>query len=474
MKTKSTLVWSLGILLFCFGKATPSMAAPTEVPADRPLTLNACVAIALEKNPLQEAARQGVIAAEEAVGKARAPYYPQLDLDAGFGRRQSHAFLPAGLSGPDRPDTIGPTDDWSAGLAARLLLFDSGKRRAELLAADAARQEARAADASSRQDLILNVHRAYFGLAAALENQRVIASVLERAAENLRLAEELHEAGAVPLADVLRARVEHSTGLLSQVRAGRLIQICRATLNQAMGLPAEAELTLAAAAETEIHPPPAVTGALLDGAEANRPVVREASYHLERADQSVAAARSAFGPRLGGLARYGVRDEEFPAEDRDWYTGVTLELPLFAGFAQKHSLAANKAEQAAAAARLMATKQAVRTEAWNAAWTLKEKFEALQAAEPLVAHATESQRLARLRYENGVGTMADLLAAQVALAEAETIRVTSRFEYRLADAELRRARGELDGNETVQGLGGVKAEKRTADTMDLDLSQGGG
>jgi len=39
------------------------------------LTVEACVRIALDKNPIIRAAREGVSAAKESVGEAKAPYY---------------------------------------------------------------------------------------------------------------------------------------------------------------------------------------------------------------------------------------------------------------------------------------------------------------------------------------------------------------------------------------------------------------
>jgi outer membrane protein TolC len=57
---------------------------PREMNQTRALTLETAVAIALDKNPNIRAARQGVTAAKEAGGEARAPYYPDLKLTARY------------------------------------------------------------------------------------------------------------------------------------------------------------------------------------------------------------------------------------------------------------------------------------------------------------------------------------------------------------------------------------------------------
>ena len=128
--------------MFCFGMAVtafglipPVLADPGKENSnlDRALTLQECIKIALETNPVPQAAIKGFLAAQEGLGEARSPYYPELGLQAGYSYWQQRAFLPSGLVIPGRPTpkTIGPTDDWTAGLRARYLLFDSGERKAQ-------------------------------------------------------------------------------------------------------------------------------------------------------------------------------------------------------------------------------------------------------------------------------------------------------------------------------------------------------
>lgn len=95
----------------------PSAVQPTRgLPGIAPLTLDALLRIALDQNPLQPAAREGVASAKESVGVAKAPYYPLVSMNAGYRRWETHAFLPSGLGGPNPPSTIGPGDDWSLAL----------------------------------------------------------------------------------------------------------------------------------------------------------------------------------------------------------------------------------------------------------------------------------------------------------------------------------------------------------------------
>ena len=95
------------IILLVLGVFSPVWAESlSKDPSNKPLSLQDCIKIALETNPLQEAAGKGVQTARETVGESRAPYYPELGVQAGYSRWQQHAFLPSGLStlpGPGHP-----------------------------------------------------------------------------------------------------------------------------------------------------------------------------------------------------------------------------------------------------------------------------------------------------------------------------------------------------------------------------------
>src|SRR5574340_1301665 len=76
----------------------PLLVVPGAVRAsDKLLTLDEAVKIALEQNPSTRVAGEGVNGAKEAVGEARASYYPDLGLAASYNRWQRHAFLPNGV-----------------------------------------------------------------------------------------------------------------------------------------------------------------------------------------------------------------------------------------------------------------------------------------------------------------------------------------------------------------------------------------
>ncbi len=229
--------------------------AAAEPPA-APLTLDDCIRLAQTSHPLLAAAAAGVSAATEGVGEARAPYWPQVDLSAGYHRWQRRAFLPSGLTlpGHEIPELIGPLDDWNGGLASRLTLFDFGERRAGLDAARARLGSAQADADATRADVRLAVEAAFYGLAAAGDLRAVAERNLARAESHWNLAKVRRDAGAVPDADVLRTEADVAAARLQLITTRSQVRVASGQLNTAIGRPAETPVTIAPPASSMAAP----------------------------------------------------------------------------------------------------------------------------------------------------------------------------------------------------------------------------
>ena len=446
----SLIILFLGSAALVLGLTCPVRAESPKVdPVDKPLSLQDCIKIALETNPIQQSAMMGVLAAKEAAGEAKAPYYPELGLQTGYAYWQQHAFLPSGLSslggllGHPIPTIVGPTDDWKAGFRARYTLFDSGERRANYQSALARQGVAEEERARVIQDLVLGVHQSFYGLAAAMETFTVAEQNLIRAKDHLRLAEERKAAGAVSQADVLRVQVEKANAELALVRAENLVRISKGSLNTVMGLPAERPLVIETKGEEISSPNSPDLSMALNQAIQNRPEIKAAHKRIEAQQRGVQAAKSAYGPKVRAEGSYGRRDTEISLRDEEWLAGVSIEWPLFTGFFRKHHLTRAKAEVSKEESETKQLLLKVRQEVWTAHSKINEAYAAMQTTKVLVQDAQESMRMAKERYEAGAGTITDLLDAQTALVRALSTQVEAGWDYHTARAVFQRSIGKM-------------------------------
>jgi outer membrane protein TolC len=417
------------------------------------MVLEECVGEALAANPVLDAAGHGLLAAREAERSTRSAYLPRLDLQASSRRWKSRAFLPAALTDMAVPSggispVIGPVNQHSLSLRGSYTLFDSGLRRAERGSASAVSLGASHAREEARQELVLSVHRAFFGVLAAQEGLGVAEKDLERALQHERLAGDRREVGAVPLADVLRARVRSSEARVALLRASSDVTVALGALNIAMGRPPQTPLSVrreeGSLPATDL---PTVSESLAS-ALGSRPELDGAVQRVEAGRRRVEAARSAFGPKVRLEAAYGRLDDVYFPGDKDWSVGVSLAIPVFTGFSRGHDLARARAELARAESEALWVGLSVEQEAFAARARLEEARASVLAVRDLVREAEESQRMAKERYAEGAGTITDLLDTETGLSAARAREVGAVYDERVAAAEFERALGRM-GRENI-------------------------
>ncbi|HTX64162.1 MAG TPA: TolC family protein [Opitutaceae bacterium] len=418
-------------------------AVPLLRGADAPLSLDDCLRLAQQSQPLLTAAAAGVTAAGEAVDEARAPFWPEVDLSAGYHRWQRRAFLPSGLVIPGLgvPKLIGPLDDWNGGLASHVTLFDFGERRAGLDAARARLAGAQADALATRADVRLSVQSAFYALAAARDLVGVAERNLARTESHLALAQARHDAGAVPQADVLRTQAEVAAARLQLISARSRQRTAAGQLNTAMGRPAETPLAIAPPAADV--PPPAGAAVETDIAHAvaRRPELTSEQRRLDAARANVDAARAARAPKLLADGSYGWNDTTFLPGTKEWQVGVAVDLPVFDAGSRAHRVARSKADLAREQAVLDNRVLQVRQEVWAAASELQRAWDSIAADEANVRASEESLRVVRERYQTGAALITDLLDTQTALASAEAALAEARWSYLTARAAYDRAVG---------------------------------
>lgn len=411
--------------------------------APTPITLKACVEEALQKNPAAVLAKQTEESALEDVGAAKGRYYPEALFRSGFRRWETHVFLPEGVGSPGFQPTVGPVNEWRANLRAQYTVFDSGLRSSELKSAESQYSATQEESFRTRSEIVYSVYAAFYELLAAEDEVELAKLRIERSQDHLRLATDRKEAGAVPQADVTRARVDVSSAELTLVAAESSLRIASGNLNRAMGrMPHErlqvARIELNAPDPGEIDVPQSLTRAL-----EKRPEVQAGIRRVDAKRSQIGAVRSEILPKVRAEAGYGWLEEEFVPKDRDWWIGVTLDIPLFDGGARSHRSAKSKVEVNREQTRLDQTKLSIQQEVWSAHSRWVEAHQSLQTNRARKEQAEESLRLTKARYEEGADTINDLLDAELALDQSETSLNNARYQLFVAQAAFLLASGEL-------------------------------
>ncbi|HEX6306658.1 MAG TPA: TolC family protein [Longimicrobiales bacterium] len=290
----------------------------------------------------------------------------------------------------------------------------------------------------------VSVVGAYFGSVLAHAQVRTLEEAHEAARGHVRQAESLVKQGMVTRSDALLAQVkagEIETQLIEARGAASLVKRQLALLlgtpdDTSFALPEELPAAKRVFALDDAVVQPAAGSVADAGAEVRADVRAARSAHAaSRAD--VRRARSLWLPRLNGVARYDWNSPDAPFGGREnWSVGVMASWTPFAGGGQLADLRAASGREEVSRAQAEAARAqaeldvAARSNAWAVA------LERLRIAGDAVAQSVEAHRIVTRKYEGGLATVVELLAASAAETEAQLREAHARYDAVLRAAEL--------------------------------------
>ena len=434
------------ILAFLLVSSLPALALAQAAPAPTPqpvgariLTLDECIAIALEAQPSIQATLYDYAAARARVREAFAPLLPQ--LTGSVGATRSHGvIIPTTISTGGRTSTVRvdrqPADTFLAQVQLSQLLFDFGKTLAATQVARKLAEVSAEGIEVQRQVIALTVKEAYTNILLAQRLIRVQEQAVERAELNLASAKGFLDVGTQPLSTVVRAEVDVANAKVDLINARNALRTARVALNTAMALDVNTPIEIRD--NLEYQPMTLDRTALRTEALRQSPEYRQAKLQTSAAQASVQVASRNFLPNVSGTGSYGGSQLDL---NPNWSLGLAFTWNIFDGGNRIAAYDEAKANLGAAAARTKAAELTLIQNLEQAEIAVEAAQERIQAAQVVIASAQENFRLAQGRFDVGVGTILELTDAQLALTQASNTEAQALAEYRIALAQLDRAAG---------------------------------
>lgn len=421
--------------------------------AQDPLSLKQAVEVALRQHPQVEAARSATSAAQARIQAARSGYLPRLNYSESFQRTNNPVYVFSSLltqarfternfaiPALNRPDFL---NNFQSQLALEQVIYDGGQTRLAIRSAELGRSIAGEDERRTRQGLIAHVVRRYFGAVLAAESLKTAEEAVRSAEADLERARALRSAGLITDADVLSLEVHLAAMREQLIRRQADLEVARAALNDALGLPLDTAHTLVTAlaparlSETDL-------AQYEKTAVEQRPETRQADLAVRLASQQTALARTSLLPQLAFRAAFETDRQRFVTRGAaNWLAAVSLRWNLFNGFADRERIreAGFLAERAQAQRREAESQVRLHVRKAWADWTAAQQR--IEVAGAAIQQAEESLRITKNRYENGLATVTDLLRTEIALLEARNRRLAALYDQRVAAAELALAAGVL-------------------------------
>jgi len=437
-------LWMFFALVPGVAFATDDCATLRNVP-DTTLTLPQVVNFGLCRNPQTAAAYASYRSAHFTKNSAYSAYLPKVDFGGGTAR--AHRVH----------------DDWnySGSLSASYLIFDFGRRSSDFATALATYRAAGFDYDETVQNYIYSVIGAYYELLNANADVNAAELALKVAQTAKDTADKKFKAGAVAKADVYKAETTLASAQLKLERAKNNREITKGTLLTKLSFPANQEITIAdmpstfgSDAESED------IEKLIEVARKKRPDLLKATANKDAAwhRRNTAFLKNLPSISLTGSVNMEAKSVgglfEHMSERAGGRIGVSVSMPIFAGFANMYNARAAVANYDNATENERAVKNNAMMDVFTAYQNYKTAKTVLEQTDALLKSATENERVTSGMYKVGRSTMLDWQQAQSDLIDARNQNNAAKYDLYVKRAAVALAIGDiqsgLDGETDVK------------------------
>lgn len=399
------------------------------------LTLQECLKKATSANPeLRVSAYDEKMAAEN-VGIARSGYLPRLDLQGGYTMQQD----PQSVLISGHAIATQQADYGFLSMAAEQTIYDFGRTSARYDRAKALHNASALHYTAMEKDVFLQVVEAYYRI---LEFGNFLNSAEEEViqmTDHMRVAKNLFEQGVVTRNDLLQAEVQ-----LANSRQRKLAEVNRLAngwlfLNYLTGQPPGYRADLEENVLGEKNA--AEAGVPFD--PANRAEMKALKQGIRADELTIKEVKSYYFPEI--FARLGMDyvQNSKVMEQTILSATVGLRINLFDGLATTSRYRQAVQSHAQSEEKLRMTEARIRLEYETADNDARIALERIRTAETAVKSGEENLRINKNRYEEHVGTATDVIDAQTLLSRTRTEYHRAKFDYQVAVARIKKAKGEL-------------------------------
>jgi len=427
--------------------------------AQDPMSLKDAVHLALNRNKSVEASDAFRKVAESRIAEARSSNLPKVNYSESWARSDNPVFVFSSLLTQhqfgeqnfqigllNRPGFL---NNFQSQVTADQTLYDGGQTRHAVRSAELTKNIAIEDGRRTRMEVIAGAIRSYYDALLGAEEFNATSQAMRSAQADLERAESVRSAGMSTDVDVLSIRVHLAGVREQQTRREADLDVARAALNDALGLPLDNTHILT----TGLAPLPLPSGVLADyehNAVSERPEARQLKLAINLAENQAATAHSNLLPQAGVHAVFEAdRQNFYDKGGANWLVSIGLRWNLFNGFSDKarieesnFAIRRSEAEQAHA-------NSAIQLQVRRAYADLRAAAQRIEVTDAAVAEAEESLRITQNRYETGLSNVTDLLRTETAVLEARTHRLAAIHDQRIAAAMLELAAGTLTESSEV-------------------------
>ena len=400
------------------------------------LSVDECVRIALENKAAVKRAEQDTKIAQLNRVSAIGMLLPTV--------RASNSFSETTYGN----SSLSTSENYGAGISLNQNLFNSGNNARNVRQSNNNYLIAKENERQSKSRIISNVYTYYYQFLKNKELFTIAEKNLELSSRQLELVERRYNLGSVSKTDYLKASVQYGTARSTLLSRKLNRDNSEQTLKNSMGLlEQDIELKIRDKVNIELIIP--------DFNEAyeimvgNSPELRILDAQIETAQLNLRSSWGSSLPSLNlsvGMNAYSNEQvtSEFFNDNYIKSANLTLSIPIFSGLKNRNSVEISKIRFGQSKMMYDSSRKDAKVSLSSLLNTLKNYEELIPIYEEVLISAEEDLRLAQNKYELGSATILELLDAQLAVLQASSTLVTTKYDAAMQLANLDGLLGTLD------------------------------
>jgi outer membrane protein TolC len=425
------------------GKIENNLNAPTtgdevRISTTQPLTLKDAIDIALQNNRDVQAARLAVTRDQAAIREAQAGQAVQVGLTGTLQNQGAPVITGTRVAQNALGDSS--TTDIQGRLQATYNILDAGRNSGLIRAAEEQVKFDRLDLVRVEQLTKGNIITAYYDLQQADSLSIINQAAVKDASRSLSDAQLQEKAGVGTKFDILRAEVQLATATQDLENSKSQQATARKKIAQVLSVDENTEYK-AADSVRELG----AWGYKLEDsivlAFKNRPELKQQLVRRNISEQQQFVASAADSPQVNLVANYNLsKSISTSLAGQDSYSlGAQLSWNFWDGGAAGARSSQQKVAQEISENQFTSVRNQVRFEVEQAFNSLGSSKKNIATSTQALKQADESLKLARLRFQAGVGTQTDVIQSQTELARARGNRINAIINYNRSLSSLRTA-----------------------------------
>ena len=400
------------------------------------LTVDECVRIALENKPSLKRAEQDVTIARLNRASTGALMLPSVNASNSFSETTY------GNSSSES------SERYSGGLSLSQSLFNFGTKINTLKQSDNSYNTAKQQRRQAKARIILDVHTFYYQYLKNSELFDIAGKDLELSKKQLDLVQNQYNLGAVSKTDFLKASVRYGTAKSSFLSRELSKKNSEKSLRHSMGL-LDSDVPIIIEQKMDLILSVPTFDEAYSLMLSNSPDLNILDNQIVGAQIAVKKAWSSSLPSVN--MSIGMNASSADQITRTYFddnyiksANITLSIPIFSGFRNRNSIQISKLQLNQAETRLSGGTKSAKVSLYALINTLNNYQEIIPIQEEVLFSAEEDLKLAQQRYELGSASILELLDAQLALIQASSSLVRTKYDAAIQVASLDDLLGTLD------------------------------